>query len=253
MQCETGRVSMWIKPLVCVLDGLRWRERENYATIFLMCASYMIKQRAVPRLVTDLRLDDFEQFFDKLIVPHRPAPVIVADSQQVVMRPMRFSLIPRWSKDLKPKFATHNARVESIAEKPTWREAFQKRHCIVPLTHFIEPIYAGTDAGFMVAFHDRKGEWLNAAGIWEEWSDKESGEVVESFAIITGEPPPFIAQAGHDRCPIFLEDAAAKDWLRLTDRPQAMLSFLDEYRSDLAFFADRHRPMRPGWEKRRGL
>ena len=217
-----------------------------------MCASYMIKQRSLPRLVTDLRSDDFEQFFDQLIVPHRPAPVIVVDGDKVIVKPMRFSLIPRWSKEVKPKFATHNARIESVVDKPTWRDAFQKRHCIVPLTHFLEPIYEGDNAGFMVAFHRPKGEWLNAAGIWEEWASKETGEVVESFSIITTDPPPYIAEVGHDRCPIFLDDTTASEWLRLNEKPQKMVEFLLERYQPGDFALDRHRPMRPGWEKRKG-
>jgi len=211
----------------------------------------MIKQRSVPRLVTEVRIDDFESYHNLLIAPHRPAPVIVAQDQNHTLKTMKFSLTPRWSKEAKPKFATHNARIETISEKPTWKEAFQKRHCLVPMTHFIEPIYEGEHAGYMVAFHRSDEGWLMAAGIWEEWVDKKSGEVTESFSIITGEPPRFIAKMGHDRCPIFLEGCAQKDWLRLNDSPKAMIDFLNQKRSEQSFNVENFRPMKPGWEKRK--
>lgn len=56
---------------------------------------------------------------------------------------MRYSLVPNWSKEAKVKFATHNARLESIDEKPTWKTVFSEQHCLVPLTDFIEPILPG--------------------------------------------------------------------------------------------------------------
>jgi len=211
----------------------------------------MIKQRSIPRLVTEMRTDDFEQYCDLLIVPHRPAPVIVAVDGAIVLKPMRFSLIPQWSKDAKPKFATHNARLESIAEKPTWKDAFQKRHCLVPLTHFIEPIYEGEYAGFMVAFHQNGGDYLLAAGIWEEWTNRDTGEVIESFSIITGEPPKFIADVGHDRGPIFLPDMAQEEWLTLNESPASMVEFLTSNRIHTDYMVEKFRPMRPGWEKRK--
>ncbi len=217
-----------------------------------MCASYMIKQRSLPQLVTEVRTDDFEQYYDLLIVPHRPAPVILSDGQNgAALKTMRFSLIPRWSQDAKPKFATHNARIETIVDKPTWREAFQKRHCLVPLTHFIEPIYEGDYAGHMVAFHQSEGQYLLAAGIWEEWANRQTGEVIESFSIITSEPPKFIADIGHDRGPVFLGEDAQKVWLALKEPPAAMVNFLNSNRLHPEYQVEKQRAMRPGWEKRK--
>lgn len=218
-----------------------------------MCASYMIKQRRSGPypLATEARVQ-IETFYDQLIVPYRPAPVIVRDQEKDVLTQMQFSMVPSWSKEPRVKFATHNARLESIDEKPTWKTVFVRRHCLVPLTDFIEPIYEGEHAGFMVAFAQRDGEMIFAAGVWDEWVNRQSGEVIQSFAIITSDPPPFIAGTGHDRCPIFLSGAAGQEWLGNSGtNPAELKSFLIESKVEPEYSVTRHRPMRPGWEKRK--
>ena len=76
------------------------------------------------------------------------APAIVP----VGMKEMNFSLITSWSKERKPEFATHNARLFSedgdpIFKKPTWRGPFSSNHCVIPISKFVEPIYTGEYAG----------------------------------------------------------------------------------------------------------
>src|SRR5665213_3779118 len=135
-----------------------------------MCASYMIRQRNPGQfgVAASMRID-IEEYYDRLIVPYSKAPVLVEDNDVQILIPMKFSLVPRWSKEPKVKFATHNARLETIDEKPTWKGVFTQRHCLVPLTDFIEPIYEGEYAGFMVAFAAESGGLIFAAGVWDEW------------------------------------------------------------------------------------
>lgn len=219
-----------------------------------MCASYLIKKKDRTRagIITEVRSDDFEQFYDQLIVPRAPAPVVLLKGHAVALTPMQFSLLPAWSKEPKVKFATHNARIETITEKPTWKDSFAKRHCLVPLTHFVEPIYEGEFAGHMVAFHRSNEDWLMAAGIWESWIDKRTGEVIESFAIITTEPPEYIARQGHDRCPVFLRQEFQRQWLEAAAQsPSVMVDFLLKSQDQIEFGAESFRPMKSGWEKRK--
>lgn len=151
----------------------------------------------------------------------------------------------------KVKFATHNARIESVAEKPTWKRPFESRRALIPITRFIEPIYTGSFAGNMVQFHDPKDSTLFAAGIWDEWTDKQSGEVLESFSIITGEPPAFVAKIGHDRCPLFLKRDIADEWLEPTKKSaESLIKLLRGNIAKLELEVEVDRPMRPGWEKR---
>jgi putative SOS response-associated peptidase YedK len=209
----------------------------------------MIRQRNPGQfgVATEMRID-IEEFYDRLIVPYRPAPVLVAGQIQI----MNFSMVPRWSKEAKVKFATHNARLETIDEKPTWKTVFVERHCLVPMSEFIEPIYDGEFAGHMVAFAEASGATIFAAGVWDEWVNRETGEVNHSFAIITHDPPPFVAGVGHDRCPIFLNRDNGAVWLESVRTPSADLKrFLLERNTVPELTAAKQRPMRPGWEKRK--
>ena len=91
-----------------------------------------------------------------------------------------------------------------------------------------------------------------AAGIWDEWVNRSTGEVIQSFAIITHEPPPFIADTGHDRCPVFLGESDGAKWLDGEGgEVPALKKLLLDSNQALAFQAEKHRPMKAGWEKRK--
>ena len=148
------------------------------------------------------------------------------------------------------KFATHNARLETIEEKPTFKDAFRKRHCVVPMSGFSEPIYTGNLAGNMVAFEPTQ-EALFAAGIWEEWVNKGTGEIIQSFSVITSEPLKFVSQTGHDRSPLFLTESDGVEWLRNEQASDEQLKlFLTEHRHSPELTASVHRPLKDGWQKR---
>jgi putative SOS response-associated peptidase YedK len=199
----------------------------------------MIRQRTPQEFPLSVQVRiDIEEYYDHIIRPYQKAPAVALESGINVLKPMQFSLVPRWSETPKVKFA--------------WRDAFKNRHCIIPLTDFIEPIYEGEFAGNMVAFHRADAQILLAAGIWEEWVNKETGEAFESFSIITTEPPKYIKQVGHDRCPLFLSEKNSEVWLaNKFGAPKEMVSMLLESRYEIEFRAEKQRAMKPGWEKRK--
>ena len=219
-----------------------------------MCAQFTIK-RSVKELEEEFQAASFKgvpKEFDELIVPHTLAPVIVAAAGgKNLVKLMSFSLVPSWSKDRKPKFATHNARLDTVIEKPTWKKPFQTKHVIVPISSFIEPIYVNDLAGNMVQFFDKGEHILAAAGIYDEWVNKETGEVLESFTILTDDPPSFVNKVGHDRCPVFIGKKYFEEWLNPAKvAPEQLLKRLRSNVQKIEFDVAKHRPMRPGWEKR---
>ncbi len=143
--------------------------------------------------------------------PHQTYPVIIKNKDYHELKLMNYSLIPSWSKTAKPKFATYNARVETIDEKPTWIKPLEKTRCLVPITSFFESCYGGTHGGHIVEFSSKDIIFL--AGVYNTWIDKVTGEVVDSFAVVTKEPYPFVAKTGHDRSPIYLENKVINLWL----------------------------------------
>jgi len=218
-----------------------------------MCAQYRIQSdlKKIARKY-GLRLPYDPIDYTDRIAPHILAPVIVQEGDELCFKEMNFSMIPSWSKERRPKFATHNARFEDIETKPTWRGPFKKNHCIIPMTKFIEPIYKNEHAGWMVSFKRSDDEPMFAAGLFDQWVDKATGEVVDSFTVITGEPLPFVKDVGHDRSPFFIKDSGWEKWLdgKISDSAQ-LKKFLTENKIDLDLEVERDRQMRPGWEKRK--
>ncbi len=198
-------------------------------------------------------LKEIEIFSDAypVVLPRNLALVVRNENNERRLEQMQFSLLPRWSKESKVKFATHNARLETVDEKPTFKDAFVKRHCVVPMNGFVEPIYTGDFAGNMVEFSPPTQGILFAAAIWEEWASKASGEIIQSFSVITHDPLPFVLSTGHDRSPVFLKLEDLSLWLSSEgERATELKSLLMKKRYKPALEASINRPMRPGWEKR---
>lgn len=175
-----------------------------------------------------------------IIYPHKPAPVIVQMTEQLEIRIMNFSLVPAWSKVRKPKYTTYNARIEEVLNKPTWREPFKSSHCLVPIQFFIESVYEGPYAGHNISIENSKHDLMTAAGIWDTWYDRKTGEVMDSFAIITTEPPKAVLEAGHDRCPVFLKQSAWIPWLNSA----GTVSFLTDNREEIHFEFKEREPLK---------
>jgi putative SOS response-associated peptidase YedK len=123
---------------------------------------------------------------------------------------LRWGLIPHWAKDIKVGFANINAKAEGIENKPAFREAFQRRRCLVPVDNFYE--WAKTAGGkqpHAIALADRR--LMALAGLWENWRSS-AGEWIRSFAIVTTTPNELCAEL-HNRMPVVLGPTAWPVWL----------------------------------------
>lgn len=126
---------------------------------------------------------------------------------------LQWGLLPFWWKpNARQKSAkafqrmTFNARSETIHEKPTYREAFKKRRCVIPASNFYEggQLFRRTDA-----------EFLCLAGLWEQWKSPDGEETIESCTIVTTEANSLV-EIYHPkkRMPVILEDQdAITRWL----------------------------------------
>jgi putative SOS response-associated peptidase YedK len=123
---------------------------------------------------------------------------------------MKWGLVPAWSKAAEGGTLLANARSETAALKPSFRDALAKRHCIIPASGFFE--WEETPGGKQPwLFFRRDGEPLLFAGLWEHWVQDGQGPL-ESCAILTTGPNGVLARL-HDRMPVILEPAAAETWL----------------------------------------
>ncbi len=145
--------------------------------------------------------------------PTDPASVIVHDAKtgENEFRDMRWGLVPSWAKDLKIRTQLLNARSETLAEKPAFREAFRSRRCVIPVGSFYE---FDKTSRYLVTPVD--GKTMAVAGLWE--ARKWDGDELVTFTMVTTDPNEVIAKV-HDRMPAILSDSDLDAWLdpALTD------------------------------------
>jgi SOS response associated peptidase (SRAP) len=105
---------------------------------------------------------------------------------EITLDPLRWGLIPYWCKDPTGKRKPINAKAETLAKLPSFREAYRKRRCIVPVDGFFEwKAIKGRRAKQPYAIAMKNGSPFGIAGIWENWKDPKTGEWLRTFAIIT--------------------------------------------------------------------
>lgn len=123
---------------------------------------------------------------------------------------LHWGLIPSWTKDAKISGHLINARAETLAEKPSFRAAFRKRHCLIPATGFYE--WRQTESGKQPYHIHQSGNALfSFAGLWEHWQN--SGGTVYSCTIITTAANNLM-QPIHKRMPVIIPITAYSDWLK---------------------------------------
>ncbi|MFB6281085.1 MAG: SOS response-associated peptidase [Haloferacaceae archaeon] len=178
--------------------------------------------------------DDLEPRYN--CAPGQELPVITDRAPDRVER-LEWGLIPEWAED--DARAAINARSETVAEKPTFADAFERRRCLVPADGFYE--WADRGGGkrpYRVAFDDDRP--FAMAGIWDRWTPPttqatlgDAGDVEpeprETFAVVTCEPNDLVAGL-HDRMAVILDPAEERRWL---DAPPAEADdLLEPYPAD---------------------
>lgn len=148
------------------------------------------------------------------IAPTQDVLVVIDDGATKQRRGemMRWGLVPFWAKDAKIGYSLINAKAETVAEKPAFRDAFKKRRCIIPADGFYEwqKIDAMRRQPYLIAMKDDRP--FSFAGLWEKWTDEASGEVIRSCTIITTEPNALCAPI-HNRMPVILDPSSYARWL----------------------------------------
>jgi len=132
--------------------------------------------------------------------------------------PGLFGLVPHWSVDTKITKATYNARSETVASKPSFREAFkQGQHCIIPAEAFFEPDWRSGRA-VPTCISRKDGAPMGIAGLWARWTSPQ-GETLHSYTMLTinAEQHPMLRlmhkPTDEKRMVVILPDAAYGDWL----------------------------------------
>jgi putative SOS response-associated peptidase YedK len=145
------------------------------------------------------------------VAPTQRVPVIRRDGDGRSIALLRWGLVPYWAKDLAVGSRMINARGESVAEKPAYREAFRARRCLVPADGFYEWPEGPGAPGHPFMFALRDAQPFAFAGLWERWRSPAGG-TIETFTIVnTAAAGPMTAY--HHRVPVVLAPVDYDAWL----------------------------------------
>ena len=148
------------------------------------------------------------------VTPTQNIPVIVRQDGENVLRTFRWGLVPFWAKDPSIGNRMINARSETVDSKPSFRNAFKKRRCLIPADGFYE--WKGTKGAKQPVYITLPdGEPFGFAGLWEIWDDKgKADEPLYTCTIITTEASQSVKDI-HHRMPVILKPEAFKDWINV--------------------------------------
>jgi putative SOS response-associated peptidase YedK len=146
------------------------------------------------------------------IAPTQPVAVIRQHPKQLIREfsLLRWGLIPHWAKHSSIASNTINAKSETAATKPAFRDPFRLRRCLIPADGFYEWKRTGTSKQ-PYCFEVNEGELFAFAGLWDGWKDS-SGKWVKTCSILTTAPNE-VTSAVHDRMPVILEPDCYDLWL----------------------------------------
>jgi putative SOS response-associated peptidase YedK len=159
---------------------------------------------------TTNRFPDWEPRWN--IAPTTTIPIVIDNSNgERVVGPARWSLTPSWSKELVLAYPTFNARSETAAEKPTFRQSVSRHRCIIPVSGYYEwASLAGSKIPHYIYL--ATGEVAGLAGLYSWWTNRDSGEVIATTTILTRESAGELARI-HDRMPVVVRKEDRDRWL----------------------------------------
>lgn len=174
---------------------------------------------------------DLEAFFKGFVFPSDLLPRYnVAPTQDIAValnddsenvRMLRWGLVPFWAKDPKIGSRMINARAETLVDKPSFRDAFRKKRCLVFTDGFYEWKKTGEKQKRPMRIRMRSKEPFAMAGLWDTWKTPE-GDHLGTCTIITTTPNTLMEPI-HNRMPAVLASEAYGTWLRSDDTPDATL------------------------------
>lgn len=145
-----------------------------------------------------------------------PKTPIITDEKPTIIQHYKWGLIPSWSKNTKISQHTINARIETIKEKPAYRNNYNKR-CLVIANGFYEWKWLDPSGKKKnkYLFSLPNEELYAYGGIYSEWVDKSTGEIVNTYSIVTTEANELVAEIHQKkRMPVILKPEDESNWLQ---------------------------------------
>jgi putative SOS response-associated peptidase YedK len=151
---------------------------------------------------------------------------------------LKWGLIPSWVKSVDDakdiRFKTFNARSESINKKPTFSFSFSSKRCIIPVSGFFEWQHIGPQKIPWYIYHT-DNEILSFAGLWDDWVDTSSGELLSTFSIVTTSANELMAGIHNStrRMPVILDQQSEKQWIDLDNKNETAIELLKPCPSEI--------------------
>jgi len=156
------------------------------------------------------------------VTPRQPVAVIMEDGKRKIVE-MSWGLIPHWAKDASIANKLINARSETVAEKPSFRDSFKSRRCLIIADGFYEwQTKDGAKKPFFIFMKDKKP--FGMAGLYDHWKD-QGGKVITTCTIITTEANEFM-KALHHRMPVIINPKDYDQWLDPAEKDASKINAL---------------------------
>ncbi|ADJ28297.1 SOS response-associated peptidase [Nitrosococcus watsonii] len=186
-----------------------------------MCGRYTL-HTSLERITAHFHLHQTQALAPRFnIAPSQAVPAVRGEPRELIL--LRWGLIPSWAKEEKTPYNLINARAETVAAKPAFREAFRQRRCLIPADGFYE-WKAEADGKQPYYICRRDGEVFAFAGLWEHWQGETGKSIGSCTIIVTGANQ--LIQPIHDRMPVILEPTDYDAWLNPQNQAASTLTAL---------------------------
>ncbi len=157
-----------------------------------------------------------------------PKTPVITNNQPEHIQLLNWGLIPHWAKDKDIRKNTLNARIETITEKPSFRNVIHQR-CLVLVDGFYEWQWLDPEGKKKQKYEIGLpyGEAFALGGLWSKWVDKETGEELNTYAILTTEAKGLMAEIHNskNRMPLIIQPGLETAWLQeaLSELPETSI------------------------------
>lgn len=177
-----------------------------------MCGRYSLFSdiRIIEERFGEVTFEEDEYVPSYNIAPSQHILTVINDGSKNRLGYLKWGLIPIWAKDPKVGFKMINARSETVHEKPSFRESFKKKRCLILADSFFEWKRSDRDKVPML-IKLKSDEPFAMAGLWETWKSS-TGEPIHTCTILTTKPNELMSSI-HDRMPVILKPENEQTWL----------------------------------------
>lgn len=160
-----------------------------------------------------------------------PSIPVICSENPAEIRLLKWGLIPSWTRNMDQaniiRYKTFNARSESIDSKPSFSSSFSSKRCIVPVKGFFEWQHVGKDK-IPWYIYRADNEIISLAGIYEYWTESNTGEIYSTFSIVTSEANKLMSEIHNSgkRMPVILNRTSEKQWINMSVNREDALGLL---------------------------